>query len=797
MPHHSLCILTCATLSPELDAIAASMAGSETGFRTFPSRCGRPPLAWDDLHHATSGLACGHLHLLGGSCLSGLGAGDPAGRCTTTAVDNCFRIVAGGYAVDSYIKEGGYLVTPGWLRNWRRHIEAWGFDRGSAREFFGESCRKIVLLDTGVCADALSNLEEFSEFVARPHQKVPVGLDLMRSFVERIIQEWRGQEQATRASEYAIAIDLLGSIERMLDEDEVIERIFTFYATLFGAARLEYVVVADGKPLRVLRRGLQVEAGEEAVLGEVASLTGDHRLLDDSGFLVAVRHDGATIGAIRATGITLPRYRDQYLNLALATSGVWGLVLNNARSFQHISEMTRKLEAQQQILTGINRIFAVALSTGCEEELGRTCLEVAEEITGSRYGFIGEIGDGELLNNIAISATGWDACRAGDGSAAAVTPRGFPVRGVYRGVLRDGATVLANTPSRHPDSVGVPVGHPEVLSFLGVPLKEEDRVTGMIALGNRPGGYGAEQQEAVEALAPAVVAALRRRRAEVALQQAKELLEERVAERTRELADREMRRIQAERSLHQETLERLRVSESLREKERLLIQQSRLAALGEMINNIAHQWRQPLNQVGLIIQELQMEFECTGLEEVSLDQKVRKVMHLLRHMSQTVDDFRNFFRPDKEMVRFRVREVVARALALVEESFKASGIGVRIDAQSDPEVWGHPNEYAQVLVNILLNARDAFLGQGEERSQKITIAISEPEGRSLVTVSDTAGGIPEEILPKIFDPYFTTKGPEQGTGLGLYMSKMIIDKNMNGSLTVRNAEQGAEFSIHV
>ena len=259
---------------------------------------------------------------------------------------------------------------------------------------------------------------------------------------------------------------------------------------------------------------------------------------------------------------------------------------------------------------------------------------------------------------------------------------------------------------------------------------------------------------------------------------------------------REASRQKMERVLREETLERLRAVEALREKEQLLQQQTRLAAMGEMINNIAHQWRQPLNVLGLLVQQLALVHEMGSFDGEFLGKSVQQSMGLINHMSQTINDFSTFFKPDKVKVEFSVSGVVARTVSLIADSFKNQEIRIECQTHTDPVVFGFANEYSQVVLNILLNARDALLERQPE-DPKVVVTIGYEGGRSVVTIADNAGGVPEEIIVKIFEPYFTTKGVDQGTGVGLYMSKTIIEKNMGGSLTVLNDAEGAEFRIEV
>lgn len=236
--------------------------------------------------------------------------------------------------------------------------------------------------------------------------------------------------------------------------------------------------------------------------------------------------------------------------------------------------------------------------------------------------------------------------------------------------------------------------------------------------------------------------------------------------------------------------------EALRKKDQMLLLQSRQAAMGEMIGNIAHQWRQPLNTLGLTIQALPLMNKMNACSQEYLDEMAAKVMRIITHMSQTIDDFRNYFRPDKEVVQFNAKEAVTKAVSFIEASFRELHIDIEVAAADAPVINGFPNEYSQVLLNILINARDA-LADRKIATPKVVISIGTENGKAVVTISDNAGGIPETIMDKIFEPYFTTKGSEKGTGIGLFMSKSIIEKNMNGHITARNIDNGAEFRIAV
>jgi signal transduction histidine kinase len=234
----------------------------------------------------------------------------------------------------------------------------------------------------------------------------------------------------------------------------------------------------------------------------------------------------------------------------------------------------------------------------------------------------------------------------------------------------------------------------------------------------------------------------------------------------------------------------------IRERDQLLIFQSRFAAMGEMINNIAHQWRQPLNNVGMLVQKIKQMGINGDLTQETLEQEVASAMKTIHFMSDTIDDFSNFFHRDKKRVRFRLNDVVESTVTFITPSLRDNKIKVEFEGEQVVEAEGFPNEYAQALLNIVCNAKDVLLEKRPD-APLISIHLTSNDGRSVVTVRDNGGGIAAEILPFIFDPYFSTKDQKQGAGIGLYMSKVIIEKNMNGHLTASNVGNGAEFRIEV
>ncbi|NWF66554.1 MAG: PAS domain-containing sensor histidine kinase [Campylobacterales bacterium] len=231
-----------------------------------------------------------------------------------------------------------------------------------------------------------------------------------------------------------------------------------------------------------------------------------------------------------------------------------------------------------------------------------------------------------------------------------------------------------------------------------------------------------------------------------------------------------------------------------KKQQELLIQQSKLAAIGELIGNIAHQWRQPLTQISGALMNIELRMELNRLDNNYLIEKIKESNMSLNYMSKTIDDFRNFFAPDKSAILFSLNGCLKKSLKILESTFKAKNITINLIELDECSIFGYSGEYSQVILNILTNAKDIF-EQREIKDRVIVIELKKDDDCCLLSIEDNAGGIHVEPIDKIFEPYFSTKHQTQGTGIGLYMSKIIIENNMKGKLLVENTNNGAKFII--
>jgi len=237
-----------------------------------------------------------------------------------------------------------------------------------------------------------------------------------------------------------------------------------------------------------------------------------------------------------------------------------------------------------------------------------------------------------------------------------------------------------------------------------------------------------------------------------------------------------------------------------------LFAQSRLAQMGEMISMIAHQWRQPLGAISTTASNLKLKLELDlfdlstkeGIEEAQqyFSEKLDNIENFVQNLTTTIDDFRNFYKPNKRSVLVNIKAPFEKALKIIEASFLADGIEIIKEYKSQKEIHLYQNEIMQVILNILKNSQDNFREQ-RTKKPKIYLSCQDTEDGINIQICDNGGGIHHGIIDKVFDPYFSTKHEKNGTGLGLYMSKIIIDEHHNGHLSVKNEGEGVCFKINI
>jgi signal transduction histidine kinase len=236
--------------------------------------------------------------------------------------------------------------------------------------------------------------------------------------------------------------------------------------------------------------------------------------------------------------------------------------------------------------------------------------------------------------------------------------------------------------------------------------------------------------------------------------------------------------------------------EKNRKQEIMLSHQSRLTQMGEAINMIAHQWRQPLNNLNglVLLMDLKLSKQ-KNIDKNLLEKEFNEIETTTTYMSHTIDDFRDFFKPQKEKIKFNLKDTIESTMRLIQPVMLHEEIKIKHLYEKNIHLIGYPNEIGQVIINIINNAKDALISNNLNREKNIYISLFKKEHKVVITIQDNAGGVDKNIINHIFDPYFSTKLKKNGTGLGLYISKMIIEEHMEGKLSVENSKDGALFKI--
>jgi len=268
--------------------------------------------------------------------------------------------------------------------------------------------------------------------------------------------------------------------------------------------------------------------------------------------------------------------------------------------------------------------------------------------------------------------------------------------------------------------------------------------------------------------------------------------------KTQDILTKEVKRKTKELRLLNENLES-KIEEKTREnmeQEKLLFRQARYAQMGEMISMIAHQWRQPLNTISVTTAALEAYMAMNRYDKAFFQEKIKVISDSTTHLSSTIDDFRNFFKLDKVKEKTSFSHIIQNALHLTLPSLQTKQIDVQTTFECNCFVYSYPNEIIHVVLNLLKNAEDALI-VNKISDPQIHISTYKSGKMAIMEIEDNAGGIPSAIVDKIFDPYFTTKEKNDGTGLGLYMSKIIIEDHCQGKIEMLNGKRGALFRLYI
>ena len=775
-----LCLLTCESLGCAVKAVVESEGFDDVVVRVFPGHCGRPQMGWDAWRGIIQACEqdCSQVYLLGGSCIVELPAPpDELKHCRLHKIDGCYSLLAGKETIEAYLKTGAYLLTSGWLAHWKRHIDEWGFDQTTAREFFAESAARLVLLDTGVDTASADHLAEFAGFVGLPFERVPVGLDFSRLFLAKIVLEWRLQNERTKSAvalsnanrqlaDYAMVFDLIGSLPRAMTETRAIENVFELFAMLCAPTRLVYVPFIGGQPGNALSRPAEQSVGE-AIQARLAGFREDYAWTESgNGFVLRISHQDETLGVLEIEGLAFPQHKQHYLNLALAVVQVCGLAIANARAYQELEQLVEELEESlaqrkraEEALQQRNRDLDLLNRVSQTLTATLDSQEVTERLMKALTQSLGAEGSSVWMWN--EEQPGGLVCRGAaypGPKRPLVNLRLGPGVGIAGWVAHHEESVIVpnvSGDSRFSPLIDVQIGF-HTVCVLAVPLRVHDKVIGVLEAVNKVSGdFDAHDCALLETLASSAAIAIENAR-----------LVENLRQRTGEL-------------------------------------QTRNEELDTFAHTVAHDLKNPLSML-IGFSDLLSDAHA-AMTERERQECYRGIARVAYKMDSIVKEL---------LLLAQVRQVdvgtepldMAGILAEVQQRLAPMMAEYQAEVVV-PSAWPAAVGYAawieEVWVNYLSNAlkyggRPPRIELGAAPLPDSPPLVGEGKSGGMVRfwVRDNGAGITPEDQARLFVP-FTRLGPARagGHGLGLSIVRRIVEK-LGGQVGVESQlGQGSMFSF--
>ncbi|MFP4547142.1 MAG: PAS domain S-box protein [Fidelibacterota bacterium] len=343
-------LYVCENMRADAETAVKELNLPEISIITYPARCGRPPIKITEMEELMKNDTGPHL-VLGGVCLHQI-KNKLEPNTTVRIFDNCFEMFMDKGLINYFIRKGAYITNSGWLTDWEKHLKDWQFDRKTAREFFRESCKYILLLDTGIDSQSDKNLQEFTQYIDRPAEKITLDTRRLQAIIRETLEagnypfteKTSAPVDLRQLADYAMSMDLVQLLARNLNEKAVIENILNTFTMLFAPEELYYLRYEASKPEKLYNKNGEI-VKDSAIKNRLSSLEKDYKWQSSGkGFLLQINFNNELLGVISVDSVAFPQYKDHYLNLALFLTKVCGLAVANARRYEIITAQNEKLD---------------------------------------------------------------------------------------------------------------------------------------------------------------------------------------------------------------------------------------------------------------------------------------------------------------------------------------------------------------------------------------------------------------------------------------------------------------------
>lgn len=507
-----LCFLICKALEKEAQTLIESEKFDDVVLVTFPDKCGLlDPVMMKNLL-----LDCqkkyDRVYLLGGCCVAGSQELEPY---RSPRVSTCFHLLQSRNLIDKYLNQGCYLVTPGWLANWRRHLADWGFKRETARQFFSESASRLVLLDTGLGTKTDTEIQDFAKFLGLSCEILPVGLDFFHLLLKETVLKWRlgnaGAGTEAELAAYAMAVDLIGGLTRPITEREAIESVLDLFASLFAPGRMLYLPVHDGSAAGIRVRGRKIvnPSADKKRLAQFSGVSAWTK--SGAGFIMRIGEQSDVLGILEIDKLAFPAKKEQYLNLALSLNNVCRMAIQNARTYEELEQAREALRVSGERARLLSEASSLLLASDTPESIVQT---IATKV-------MTYLNCDCFFNYVFDENTGKLRLNAYAGVPARVARQiewldyGVAICGC---VARDGARIVSEDVQHNGDERAAIVRSFGVQAYAAHPLGTAGMTIGTLSFGTRSRTtFTPEELDLMKTVADYVSVAMQRKRAEEAL----------------------------------------------------------------------------------------------------------------------------------------------------------------------------------------------------------------------------------------------------------------------------------------